>query len=156
MDRINELLGKAHSLWRGGDEKQMLIYLKEALDISVSTGDVVKQIEILNEYAGALRVNGYYDDAIANIDRALTLVDNLVGRDNVNYATTLMNKANIYREKKDYATAQSLMLQAKDMFDRLNDKSYSYVGLSTTFLLFIKKLCNIKRLRHYNWRRYLY
>ena len=59
----------------------------------------------------------------------MTLVDNLVGRDNVNYATTLMNKANIYREKKDYATAQSLMLQAKDMFDRLNDKSYSYVGL---------------------------
>ena len=129
MDRINELLGKAHSLWRGGDEKQMLIYLKEALDISVSVGDVVKQIEILNEYAGALRVNGYYDDAIANIDRALTLVDNLVGRDNVNYATTLMNKANIYREKKDYSTAQTLMLQAKDMFDRLNDKSYSYVGL---------------------------
>ena len=123
------LVAIAHSLWRAGKENDMLKYLSDAIKIYRSENNYPKLIEILNEYAGALRINGKYEEALKNIQEALSIQKNNYGIDNISYATTLMNEANIYREKGDYYTAEDIMLESKKIFDSLNDKSYSYVGL---------------------------
>lgn len=129
MTEAENLVATAHSLWRAGKENDMLKYLSDAIKIYKSENNYPKLIELLNEYAGALRINGKYEEALTNIQEALAIQKNNYGIDNISYATTLMNEANIYRERGDYCTAEDIMLESKKIFDRLNDKSYSYVGL---------------------------
>lgn len=129
MTEAENLVATAHSLWRAGKENDMLKYLSDAIKIYRSENNYPKLIEILNEYAGALRINGKYEEALKNIQEALSIQKNNYGINNISYATTLMNEANIYREKGDYYTAEDIMLESKNIFDSLNDKSYSYVGL---------------------------
>ncbi|SKC49160.1 Tetratricopeptide repeat-containing protein [[Eubacterium] yurii] len=129
MTEAENLVATAHSLWRAGKENDMLKYLSDAIKIYRSENNYPKLIEILNEYAGALRINGKYEEALKNIQEALSIQKSKYGINNTSYATTLMNEANIYREKGDYCTAEDIMLKSKKIFDALNDKSYSYVGL---------------------------
>lgn len=145
MNKIEELTKQAHKLWKEGKEEQMLPYLREAINLCKQENNFSKQIEILNEYAGALRLYGNYDKAVESINEALELIKLHYDTNNIQYATTLMNKANIYREKKDYFTAEKLMLQSKEIFDKKGDKSYSYIGLLNNLSLTYQEIKDYKR-----------
>ena len=129
MSRVDELISKAHNLWREGKENQMPPLLYEAIQICKEQDNIPKQIELLNEYGGCLRVIGEYQKAIYAIEEALKLIDRNYCMNTVAYATTLMNLGNVYRAKKDYSKAQDYMLKSKSIFETIGDKSYSYVGL---------------------------
>lgn len=145
MDQINQLIETSHSLWREGRESAMLPYLYKAIQICKQTGNIKKQIEILNEYAGALRINGHYKKAQEQIDIALSLIEEHYGSSNISFATTLMNKANISREEKDYFLAEQLMLTSKALFDYLEDRSYSYIGLLNNYSLLCQEVQNFSK-----------
>ena len=90
MTEAENLVATAHSLWRAGKENDMLKYLSDAIKIYKSENNYPKLIELLNEYAGALRINGKYEEALTNIQEALAIQKNNYGIDNISYATTLM------------------------------------------------------------------
>lgn len=140
MKTLDEITKKVHSLWREGKEKEMAPLLEEAIELCKIQNNTTKLIELLNEYGGCLRNLGEFDKAITAIKEAIRLYENSNISNQSAYATTIMNLANIYREKKDYFNAEKYFNISKSIFDFLGDKSYSYVGLLNNFSLLYKDI----------------
>lgn len=140
MKNLDEITRKVHSLWREGKEKEMAPLLEEAIELCKIQNNTTKLIELLNEYGGCLRNLGEFDKAIIAIKEAIKLYENSNISNQSAYATTIMNLANIYREKKDYFNAEKYFNISKSIFDFLDDKSYSYVGLLNNFSLLYKNI----------------
>lgn len=142
MKTIDEIMKEVHSLWRQGREKEMAPLLEEAINLCKLQNNNLKLIELLNEYGGCLRNLGEFDKAISAIKESIDVYEKSNLSNEIAYATSIMNLANIYREKKDYFNAEKYFNISKAIFDKLEDKSYSYVGLLNNFSLLYKEIGN--------------
>ena len=142
MKTIDEIMKEVHSLWRQGREKEMAPLLEEAINLCKLQNNNLKLIELLNEYGGCLRNLGKFDKAISAIKESIDVYEKSNLSNEIAYATSIMNLANIYREKKDYFNAEKYFNISKAIFDKLGDKSYSYVGLLNNFSLLYKEIGN--------------
>lgn len=142
MKTIDEIMKEVHSLWRQGREKEMAPLLEEAINLCKLQNNNLKLIELLNEYGGCLRNLGEFDKAISAIQESIDVYEKSNLSNEIAYATSIMNLANIYREKKDYFNAEKYFNISKAIFDKLGDKSYSYVGLLNNFSLLYKEIGN--------------
>lgn len=142
MKTIDEIMKEVHSLWRKGREKEMAPLLEEAINLCKLQNNNLKLIELLNEYGGCLRNLGEFDKAISAIKESIEVYEKSNLSNEIAYATSIMNLANIYREKKDYFNAEKYFNISKSIFDKLGDKSYSYVGLLNNFSLLYKEIGN--------------
>lgn len=140
MKTIDEIMKEVHSLWRQGREKEMAPLLEEAINLCKLQNNNLKLIELLNEYGGCLRNLGEFDKAISAIKESIDVYEKSNLSNEIAYATSIMNLANIYREKKDYFNAEKYFNISKSIFDKLGDKSYSYVGLLNNFSLLYKEI----------------
>ena len=140
MKTIDEIMKEVHSLWRKGREKEMAPLLEEAINLCKLQNNNLKLIELLNEYGGCLRNLGEFDKAISAIKESIEVYEKSNLSNEIAYATSIMNLANIYREKKDYFNAEKYFNISKSIFDKLGDKSYSYVGLLNNFSLLYKEI----------------
>ena len=140
MKTIDEIMKEVHSLWRQGREKEMAPLLEEAINLCKLQNNNLKLIELLNEYGGCLRNLGEFDKAISAIKESIEVYEKSNLSTEIAYATSIMNLANIYREKKDYFNAEKYFNISKSIFDKLGDKSYSYVGLLNNFSLLYKEI----------------
>ena len=140
MKTIDEIMKEVHSLWRQGREKEMAPLLEEAINLCKLQNNNLKLIELLNEYGGCLRNLGEFDKAISAIKESIKVYEKSNLSNEIAYATSIMNLANIYREKKDYFNAEKYFNISKSIFDKLGDKSYSYVGLLNNFSLLYKEI----------------
>ncbi|WP_414697199.1 DUF4037 domain-containing protein [Peptacetobacter sp. AB845] len=140
MKTIDEIMKEVHSLWRQGREKEMAPLLEEAINLCKLQNNNLKLIELLNEYGGCLRNLGEFDKAISAIKESIEVYEKSNLSNEIAYATSIMNLANIYREKKDYFNAEKYFNISKSIFDKLGDKSYSYVGLLNNFSLLYKEI----------------
>lgn len=140
MKTIDEIMKEVHSLWRQGREKEMAPLLEEAINLCKLQNNNLKLIELLNEYGGCLRNLGEFDKAISAIQESIDAYEKSNLSNEIAYATSIMNLANIYREKKDYFNAEKYFNISKAIFDKLGDKSYSYVGLLNNFSLLYKEI----------------
>lgn len=140
MKTIDEIMKEVHSLWRQGREKEMAPLLEEAINLCKLQNNNLKLIELLNEYGGCLRNLGEFDTAISAIKESIEVYEKSNLSNEIAYATSIMNLANIYREKKDYFNAEKYFNISKSIFDKLGDKSYSYVGLLNNFSLLYKEI----------------
>ena len=138
MKTIDEIMKEVHSLWRQGREKEMAPLLEEAINLCKLQNNNLKLIELLNEYGGCLRNLGEFDKAISSIQESIDVYEKSNLSNEIAYATSIMNLANIYREKKDYFNSEKYFNISKAIFDKLGDKSYSYVGLLNNFSLFLQ------------------
>lgn len=142
MKTIDEIMKEVHSLWRQGREKEMAPLLEEAINLCKLQNNNLKLIELLNEYGGCLRNLGEFDKAISAIQESIDVYEKSNLSNEIAYATSIMNLANIYREKKDYFNSEKYFNISKAIFDKLGDKSYSYVGLLNNFSLLYKEIGN--------------
>lgn len=142
MKTIDEMMKEVHYLWRQGREKEMAPLLEEAINLCKLQNNNLKLIELLNEYGGCLRNLGEFDKAISAIKESIDVYEKSNLSNEIAYATSIMNLANIYREKKDYFNAEKYFNISKAIFDKLGDKSYSYVGLLNNFSLLYKEIGN--------------
>ena len=142
MKTIDEIMKEVHSLWRQGREKEMAPLLEEAINLCKLQNNNLKLIELLNEYGGCLRNLGEFDKAISAIQESIDTYEKSNLSNEIAYATSIMNLANIYREKKDYFNSEKYFNISKAIFDKLGDKSYSYVGLLNNFSLLYKAIGN--------------
>ena len=140
MKTIDEIMKEVHSLWRQGREKEMAPLLEEAINLCKLQNNNLKLIELLNEYGGCLRNLGEFDKAISAVKESIEVYEKSNLSNEIAYATSIMNLANIYREKKDYFNAEKYFNISKSIFDKLGDKSYSYVGLLNNFSLLYKEI----------------
>ncbi len=139
MKNLDNLMKEVHSLWRQGKEKDMKPLLLEGINICKLENNKLKLIELLNDYGGCLRNLGEFEEAELSLKEAISIFENYHIKDKKAYATSIMNLANLYREKKDYFNSEKCFLKAKEIFDSLSDKSYSYIGFLNNFSLFYKE-----------------
>lgn len=135
MDTVKQLMKEAHALWRAGKELDMIDYLQKAIHLSKQENNHHQLMEILNEYGGALRNAGRYDEAIEAVKEAITIYQQSSLQQPLAYATMVLNLGNNYREKGDYYEGEKRLLEAKDLFDKLQDRSYAYIGLLNNLAL---------------------
>lgn len=139
MKNLDNLMKEVHSLWRQGKEKDMKPLLLEGINICKLENNKLKLIELLNDYGGCLRNLGEFEEAELSLKEAISIFENYHIKDKKAYATSIMNLANLYREKKDYFNSEKCFLKAKEIFDSLSDKSYSYIGFLNNFSLLYKE-----------------
>ncbi|MHC5215348.1 DUF4037 domain-containing protein [Enterococcus sp. LJL128] len=142
---IEEHLAQAHSYWREGNEKEMLIPLEKALAAAKQEQKIAKTIEILNEYGGALRVTGNYPKAVEALTEALDLIDWFYSRHSEAYATTLTNLANVLRAQGSLVKSEKIFLQAKELYENLNLFDYPYASLCNNLSLVYQNMGEYKQ-----------
>lgn len=132
---MEEYISEAHQLWREGKEKEMLVPLKKALDISQEKNDIYKTIEIMSEYGGALRVVGFLDESVLVLSNVSELIKEHFGIENEQYNTSLVNTGNALRMQGKFELAEELFLTAKTNFEKLNMKEYPYASVCNNLAL---------------------
>lgn len=113
MKTIDEIMKEVHSLWRQGREKEMAPLLEKAIELCKLQNNKVKLIELLNEYGGCLRNLGEFDKAISAIKESIDVYESSNLSNEIAYATSIMNLANIYREKKTISMQKSILISLR-------------------------------------------
>lgn len=140
MENLEDLIKKTHSLYKEGREKEMLPYFEKAIIILRKNNDIPRLIEVLINYAGALRVAGQFNEAISNAIEAINLIKKYYSTTSEPYATALMNLANIYRMKGNYEISESIFLEAEKILKSLNINNYSAAGLYNNLSLLYQSM----------------
>ncbi len=138
MNDVKSLLKKADELLKSGHEQEMIAVLKQAKDLA--NGDDYALIQILNDLSGAYRNCGFYNEALAEVDLALDLLAKVGLLDSTHHAITLINKANILRQKQEYPEAKYNFEKAKTILEKSGSKDYSYVSLCNNYALLYKSI----------------
>lgn len=82
------------------------------------------------EYGGLLRNLGRYDESLEVLHKALHCAGVLKGKDHLDYASALVNLANLLRMMNHFQESETLFLQAKALFEKKNaTKLIQYVSL---------------------------
>lgn len=135
ITKINDLQLKYHSLLREGREMEMLPLLEEAIDIAYSIGDNKKLVELLNDYGGALRNTGDYENSIKSLGIAKSLIEAYYDTNSEAYANTIMNLANAHRMNFNKKDALQLFEKANSIYENLNLFNYSYASNANNLAL---------------------
>ena len=126
---INEVLKELDSLPGGEDVGKTGEFLDEKIRLARDEGDCASELTLLNEMIGYLRYTGRYDDAYRYGDEALKLCGDKV-RDELSYATTLLNVATAERAGGRYDDSLTHYTMAERIYDRLLEKNdYLYAAL---------------------------
>lgn len=89
----------------------------------------LKTLEICNNYGGHLRNLGLYDKAEQLLREAIVCAEHVRGVDHPDYATTLVNLANLLRMMKQYEESESLFKRALELYgNTIGNKHFLYVG----------------------------
>lgn len=94
-------------------------------------------ILILNEYAGTIKYIGEYDKGIKRADEALEIISKKYGKNTVMYATSLLNKTDILRFKKDFNDLEKNYLEVIRIYEENGmHKNYEYAGVCNNLALY--------------------
>lgn len=148
-EKLDKLIKKTHLLWREGRENETIPYFEEAISILRKENNKKLLIEVLNDYAGALRVTGKYDEALNTAYEACTLIESNYSINSEAYANSIMNLANIYRMKGDFYKSEELFLKSEFLFKKLNILNYSLAGLYNNISLLYQSLFQYEKAYDY-------
>ena len=132
---MSNSLTEAHRLWREGKELLAIEYYDIALNEARKHKNIEDQIEIMNEYGGALRVVGHYHEADELLFEALDLIENLIGKQTLAYASTLINIGNNKRMMGKLVDAEVSFLEAKQIMESIKSFNYEYSSLCNNLAL---------------------
>lgn len=96
------------------------------------------------EYGGLLRNLGRYDASLEILHKALHCAGVLKGKDHLDYASALVNLANLLRMMKCFKESETLFVQAKTLFEKKR----------ATQLIQYVSLCNNLGLLYQDMKRY--
>ena len=101
MERFNEILNKLMQMEDAEENLEMVPLYEEALELSKEIyGEYnLKTLEIYNNYGGHLRNLGLYEKAEQILRKAVICARTVRGKEHPDYATTLVNLANLLRMK---------------------------------------------------------
>lgn len=129
--RLEYLLGELERMEDLEENLEMVPLYDEALKLSKEIyGEYnLKTLELYNNYGGHLRNLGIYDKAERLLRDAVVCARHLRGENHPDYATTVVNLANLLRMMKRYEESESLFKQALAVYaDTIGEKHFLYVG----------------------------
>ena len=118
LERLNELLKKLVQMEDAEENLEMVPLYEEALELSkeIYGEHNLKTLEIYNNYGGHLRNLGLYEKAEYILRKAVVCAKIVRGKEHPDYATTLVNLANLLRMMKQWQESESLFYQALALY----------------------------------------
>lgn len=142
-EKLEKLLQKLAQMEDEEDNLAMVPVYEEALQLSKEIyGDAnLKTLEIYNNYGGHLRNLGLYDKAEQLLRDAVVCAKKVRGEMHPDYATTLVNLANLLRMMHQFDESEQLFLQALSLYEcTIGSKHFLYVGAANNLgLLYFDK-----------------
>lgn len=130
-NKLEHLLSELERMEDLEENLEMVPLYDEALKLSKDIyGDYnLKTLEIYNNYGGHLRNLGLYDKAEQLLREAIVCAEHVRGVSHPDYATTLVNLANLLRMMKQYEESESLFKRALALYgNTIGNKHFLYVG----------------------------
>ncbi|MBV6622721.1 MAG: CHAT domain-containing protein [Rivularia sp. (in: Bacteria)] len=84
----------------------------------------------LNQQAIHLYQQGKYSEAIPLAERALAIIEKVLGKEHLNVANILNNLAQFYQKQRNYTKAEPLYLRALAIREKVLGKQHPYVATS--------------------------
>ena len=129
MDIDNFFQGLTN-IFNAGQKEQVTHYLQQSLQQAEDEQDISASITILNEMAGYFRSISKYQEAIASIEKAITLLKEIGHEGSIPYGTTLLNAATAYRASGEKDKALELFMEVFSIFkDKLPQNDHRLAGL---------------------------
>ncbi len=98
-------------------------------------------LALYSEYGGLLRNLGRYEEALEVLKRALRIAKITKGKTHPDYASALVNLANLFRQMKYQVESQQVFLEAKDIYEKIGqDHSVQYAGLCNNLGLLYQEM----------------
>jgi tetratricopeptide (TPR) repeat protein len=102
-------------LFEGYNPGEVQEYLEKNLAEADASGDIKGATAVLNELSGLYRVQGRFSDAIEASNRSLYNLRQMGQKDTENYATALINLADIYVADKRYREALDMFKSSENI-----------------------------------------
>ncbi len=129
--KLEHLLSELERMEDLEENLEMVPLYDEALNLSKDIYGKynLKTLEIYNNYGGHLRNLGLYDRAEQLLREAIVCAEHVRGVSHPDYATTLVNLANLLRMMKQYKESESLFKRALALYgNTIGNKHFLYVG----------------------------
>lgn len=131
QERLNEILKKLMQMEDAEENLEMVPLYEEALELSKEIyGEYnLKTLEIYNNYGGHLRNLGLYEKAEKILRKAVICAKTVRGKEHPDYATTLVNLANLLRMMKQWEESEALFYQALALYKiTIGENHFIYAG----------------------------
>lgn len=131
MERLEEILKKLMQMEDAEENLEMVPLYEEALELSKEIyGEYnLKTLEIYNNYGGHLRNLGLYEKAEQILRKAVICAKTVRGKEHPDYATTLVNLANLLRMMKQWEESEALFYQALALYKiTIGESHFIYAG----------------------------
>lgn len=145
---INEAKIKRQELIKNSKTVEELELLKKVCEytIDVYGEESNVTIDILNELGGAAKYVGEYELAIESITKAKNIIAKKFGVDNIPYATTCLNLAEVFRFKGDTNKLLELYEMVKSIYEKHNmQNSYEYASVCNNMGLYFQDIKEFKK-----------
>lgn len=130
-ERLDKILAELKRMERLEKNLEMVPLYDEALKLSKEVyGEYnLKTLEIYNNYGGHLRNLGIYDKSERLLREAIVCAEHVRGRNHPDYATTVVNLANLLRMMKRYEESERLFKQALSIYgNTIGKQHFVYIG----------------------------
>lgn len=148
IERLNEVLEKLAQMEDAEENLEMVPLYEEALELSREIyGEYnLKTLEIYNNYGGHLRNLGLYEKAEHILRKAVICAGTVRGKEHPDYATTLVNLANLLRMMKQWKESEALFYQALALYKiTIGEKHFIYAGTMNNLGLLYYEKGNLER-----------
>ncbi|VWL85716.1 tetratricopeptide repeat protein [Oceanivirga miroungae] len=145
---INEARIKRQELIKLSKSKEELELLKKVCEYTIDVYGEKSNvtIDILNEVGGAAKYVGEYNLAINSIVEARNIIKEKFGDDNIPYATTTLNLAEVYRFKGEIDKLLVLYQKVKEIYEKYDMyNTYEYASICNNLGLYYQDVKDSKK-----------
>ena len=148
IERLENILKKLMQMEDAEQNLEMVPLYEEALALSKEIyGEYnLKTLEIYNNYGGHLRNLGLYEKAEHILRKAVICAGTVRGKEHPDYATTLVNLANLLRMMKQWEESETLFYQALALYKiTIGEHHFIYAGTMNNLGLLYYEKGNLER-----------
>lgn len=148
IEHLENILKKLVQMEDAEENLEMVPLYEEALALSKEIyGEYnLKTLEIYNNYGGHLRNLGLYEKAEPILRKAVICARTVRGKEHPDYATTLVNLANLLRMMKHWEESETLFYQALALYKiTIGEHHFIYAGTMNNLGLLYYEKGNLKR-----------
>ncbi len=127
---IEKVLKELDALPGGEEAHKTGDFLREKISLAREEGDEAAELALLNEMIGYLRYMGFHDESADYSSEAIDLCLNTGLKDQIPYATTLLNAATADRAAGRLESSLKRYLEVEEIYGKLLEKGdYLYAAL---------------------------
>lgn len=139
-EKIQSLIEDSQIALKKGNELEVIEILEEAKRLAKNYDENILLITILNDISGAKRVCGRYEEAIEELEEAISLMKSMGFSNRPEFGTTLINIANTYRMKREFNRAVEYFEAAYQLFTDIGQDGFLWASLCNNYSLLLQEI----------------